>query len=306
MQRPGPVRQPGQRAHYSTRIRGPRVLFTKFVTYLSRRWCETGESALAFLTQFGSWATGKDGGASMDNARFDRITRDLGRRPTRRGVLGMALSAVVATLLTAQKAEAQVGVPGGMCGGIAGIPCPDGYTCIDNPGDGCDPNAGGADCSGICVPADYNPCAAMLCVEGTTCCPNCGGLCVPADTPCSDELCQYQQCNEVVCGPGEYCCNESCSRCVRLGAACTREFCGPEVGEPCGANTCGPDEFCCNESCGICAPIGGSCTEEFCEPGAEGVPCGRTVCPVGQVCCNDSCGICTPPDGVCIALFCVD
>lgn len=38
------------------------------------------------------------------------------------------------------------------CGGIAGFPCPDGYTCVDDPNDSCDPDAGGADCGGICVP----------------------------------------------------------------------------------------------------------------------------------------------------------
>lgn len=37
------------------------------------------------------------------------------------------------------------------CGGIAGLPCPSGLTCVDDPSDHCDPNAGGADCSGICV-----------------------------------------------------------------------------------------------------------------------------------------------------------
>ena len=38
------------------------------------------------------------------------------------------------------------------CGGIAGLPCPEGYkTCVDDPRDGCNPGAGGADCSGLCV-----------------------------------------------------------------------------------------------------------------------------------------------------------
>ena len=37
------------------------------------------------------------------------------------------------------------------CGGIAGIPCPDGYTCVDDPSDNCDPATGGADCGGICI-----------------------------------------------------------------------------------------------------------------------------------------------------------
>lgn len=36
------------------------------------------------------------------------------------------------------------------CGGIAGIPCPGGKTCVDNPADDCDPKRGGADCPGIC------------------------------------------------------------------------------------------------------------------------------------------------------------
>jgi hypothetical protein len=39
------------------------------------------------------------------------------------------------------------------CGGIAAFPCPDGMQCVDDPEDSCDPNNGGADCGGICVPA---------------------------------------------------------------------------------------------------------------------------------------------------------
>src|SRR5215471_17801651 len=38
------------------------------------------------------------------------------------------------------------------CGGIAGIPCPGDDVCVDDPSDDCDPNAGGADCIGICQP----------------------------------------------------------------------------------------------------------------------------------------------------------
>lgn len=37
------------------------------------------------------------------------------------------------------------------CGGIAGIRCPDGLACVDDPGDTCDPEQGGADCAGICI-----------------------------------------------------------------------------------------------------------------------------------------------------------
>jgi len=39
---------------------------------------------------------------------------------------------------------------GAFCGGFVGISCPAGYVCVDDPADDCDPNAGGADCGGIC------------------------------------------------------------------------------------------------------------------------------------------------------------
>lgn len=39
------------------------------------------------------------------------------------------------------------------CGGIAGIRCPDGSRCVDDPDDGCDPARGGRDCGGVCEPA---------------------------------------------------------------------------------------------------------------------------------------------------------
>jgi hypothetical protein len=37
------------------------------------------------------------------------------------------------------------------CGGIAGIECPDKLICVDDPRDDCCPEAGGADCGGMCV-----------------------------------------------------------------------------------------------------------------------------------------------------------
>ncbi len=41
-----------------------------------------------------------------------------------------------------------------MCGGIAGMRCDDGFACVDDPRDSCDPAHGGADCSGLCKACD--------------------------------------------------------------------------------------------------------------------------------------------------------
>ena len=69
---------------------------------------------------------------------------------------GVALAALVAcsigvAVLTTGTVAAKKPGGGQFCGGIAGIPCPEGFTCVDNPRDNCDPKTGGADCGGICV-----------------------------------------------------------------------------------------------------------------------------------------------------------
>ena len=38
------------------------------------------------------------------------------------------------------------------CGGIANIQCSGNRICVDDPRDNCCPQAGGADCGGMCVP----------------------------------------------------------------------------------------------------------------------------------------------------------
>ena len=42
------------------------------------------------------------------------------------------------------------------CGGFVGATCSDGFECVDDPEDDCDPQKGGADCMGICVPEPGN------------------------------------------------------------------------------------------------------------------------------------------------------
>jgi hypothetical protein len=152
---------------------------------------------------------------------------------------------------------------GPFCGGFGGFPCPGSGQCEDNPGDGCSPENGGADCGGICtcniralciqgyafdpspevcacVP-ETNPCAAILCIEGTQCEVVDGkGTCVPQDNPCAAILClEGTQC-EVVDGKGV--CQEIC-----------------------GKSTCSEGTTCCNASCGMCAPPGFACIQIACE-----------------------------------------
>ena len=73
-----------------------------------------------------------------------------------RGVFASAMLAVliaggVVYLTSPTMARPRPGnCSGQFCGGIAGIPCPEGYTCVDNPCDSCNPKTGGADCGGLC------------------------------------------------------------------------------------------------------------------------------------------------------------
>jgi hypothetical protein len=99
---------------------------------------------------------------------------------------------------------------GTFCGGIAGIPCPQGEQCVDDPSDDCDPKNGGADCGGICV-CPTNPCAAVLCPVGTQCVANgCSASCEP---PLGDDGCGG-------CPAGQYCCDPLHDRCVPEGNFC--------------------------------------------------------------------------------------
>jgi hypothetical protein len=47
-------------------------------------------------------------------------------------------------------AAAEESATGQACGGFAQLACPEGYSCVDDPKDDCDPNNGGAECNGIC------------------------------------------------------------------------------------------------------------------------------------------------------------
>ena len=183
-----------------------------------------------------------------------------------------ALSVVVCSFLVIGVAGCAVEVGGStaelrtFCGGIAGLPCPTGSTCVDDPHDACDPDLGGADCGGVCrrvhsggrcgdpartyVSRDAAECQVIrfLCADGMEYFSDrCGCGCLEPASDCSGAA--------VLCAPGTLWDTRACA-------------CLPSGGEACGSRTCGAGEVCCNASCGICTPPDGFCTQQACVPTA--------------------------------------
>ncbi|MDP9409024.1 MAG: hypothetical protein M3P70_00720 [Actinomycetota bacterium] len=225
----------------------------------------------------------------MDDQGFDRLARSLAAGTSRRRVLaGMAAAALGG--LGLRHVGAQASDEPVSCGGIAGLPCPEGFTCVDDPSDNCNPATGGADCLGICRP----------------------------------------MCGEAVCGAEEYCCNESCSICAPIGGSCTEQFCGDQcqsdadcphrdgdacTGAACEEGTCVyftvdcvPGFVCCGNgecvdvssdpaNCGACGTVcdSGVCSDGTCSPTGEGCDEGEVDCDgtcVATCCDNNNCGGC--------------
>ena len=131
-------------------------------------------------------------------------------------------------------------VPDGpFCGGFAGIACPGAGNCVDNPGDACDPDNGGADCGGICECNAVGLCIAPLIWDSSAAV--CG--CVEPTNPCAAVLCLTGSQCEVIDGAPV---------CVSNGSLA------------CGASVCGEGMVCCNASCGVCTPPDGVCTQQAC------------------------------------------
>lgn len=130
---------------------------------------------------------------------------------------------------------------GQACGGFAGLECDEGFECVDDRRDSCDPKLGGADCIGVCRKAKKDQCDHK---------PN-----------------QYvgnslEECATIhfICAEGEQYFADDCG-------------CGCEpapVLEECGADVCAEGMVCCNASCGICTEPGGFCTQQACEPTTAG------------------------------------
>jgi hypothetical protein len=157
-----------------------------------------------------------------------------------------------------------------MCGGIAGLPCADGYTCVDDPSDGCDPDVG-ADCSGVCKRNKH-----------------------PSKKQCKDPSRVYVSTDPAECSLIKYYCASGEGFSDECGCGCVEP-----VGTPCGDTSCGAGEYCCNDSCGICAPIGAVCIQIACAPACAPEDCGpplgmpNTLCADGETVAGPT-GSCIP------------
>lgn len=175
------------------------------------------------------------------------------------------------------------------CGGFAGTACPEGFECVDDPSDDCDPNNGGADCMGLCEERacpllacdpicdngsvlDANGCETCECIVPqpiNSCIDACGGKSHNGACWCDDACVGYQDCCEDLenfCGAPER--EPASGMCVKnSNDECTSD-------EDCNSGGCG-GELCFNPavSSGIstcectapttvdgCGCVNGSCT----------------------------------------------
>jgi len=167
------------------------------------------------------------------------------------------------------------------CGGIAGIACPGVGRCIDDPTDSCDPNAGGADCGGICT-----------CVQNVLCTTDrkfdnspsvCA--CVPNGPPTCPPVCQiFCQYGNVLDANG--CPTCQCNPPPDLCAAVlcpSGSTCDPATGK------CSPAPVRCGGIAGIACPGLGRCVDDpsdSCDPNAGGADCGGICTCVQNVLCT--------------------
>lgn len=168
------------------------------------------------------------------------------------------------------------------CGGFAGLACPAGLECVDDPNDGCDPSAGGADCAGICQPPATQACGGLL------------GLQCDAG-----ELCDYEL--EDICGAADQ--TGVCKPQPEFCAEIYSPVCGCDgvtYSNECFANAAGTSISAVGECTSACEDAGNFCTSSTVCPAdtvASDLACGG-----GQTCCQpwQPAGDRDPVEGVCI------
>ncbi len=197
-----------------------------------------------------------------------------------------------------------------MCGGFANIQCPKGQTCVDNPNDSCDPNKGGADCSGICVTETKQICggfAGLKCPSGQTCVddpsdscdPNkggadCSGICVTKTPECTTAAQCKAPATAKICDDGTT---------VIAKATCDAGVCGIDFACPapkmCGGFgniKCDKGFYCGEDPNSECTKNGGADCSGIC---LKGEVCGNAICTAGTTCCNPLSSTCVKPGMVC-------
>lgn len=152
------------------------------------------------------------------------------------------------------------------CNGIAGVTCPPGFDCVDDPNDTCEPQDGGADCPGICEPAEIGECKTDA---------DCPTLRAPCSVcPDNTEVCPRSLCDH--------------GRCIVNVPTCT---------PPVVCDGCKPGDVCVDDPDESCDPATGSSCQGMCVPPNRPRPCGGLIgdtCPAGYGCVDDPNDDCSP------------
>jgi hypothetical protein len=207
-----------------------------------------------------------------------------------------------------------------VCGGLTAAKCPQGYHCVDDPADNCDP-ATGLDCSGICVLGEELPSCGGLagasCPAGYVCTDDpadacsggpavdCPGVCRPqAEGQCTaDADCPQLKAPCSVCADGTVSCPLShCDngQCIMDFKPCSE----PPEPATCGGIaglSCAPGFQCVDDPSDDCVlEKGGADCGGICVPQETPLRCGGILgeqCPAGFECVDDPSDTCDPNSG---------
>jgi hypothetical protein len=212
------------------------------------------------------------------------VTHLIGQNEDQQGAITCATTTCNGTTVCVDDVCVQ---PSSQCGGLAGLQCPSGQRCVDDPRDGCtygqDP-----DCGGVCVtpPSD----------GGTT--PTDGGTHTDGGTP--------QHCGGLPglqCASGYVCVDDPTDNCdpAHGGADCIG-ICqlDPNIPEQCGGltpfpNNCTtPGDICVDDPGHPSMMVDGAgvCIKKLLCSGLAG-----GVCPMGMTCVDDPSDGCDPTKG---------
>jgi len=132
----------------------PNVSFTGVVGEIEASIYMEGTHVLTLSDRSIVLLTAADRGMDLGRYVGEEVEVRGSARPSVEGNLTHVQVTEVTLLEDAESSESRSSErEGTFCGGIAGIGCPEGEICTDDPSDDCDPNQGGADCGGICVPS---------------------------------------------------------------------------------------------------------------------------------------------------------